>query len=38
MYGVKLWNNANKNLKVCNLLMVFKRMLNKEIYEGYKCK
>lgn len=31
-----LWDNANINLRMCNLLLVFKRMIYKTI-NGYKC-
>ncbi len=35
--GVKLWNDANINLKMCNSLLVFKRMVCKAMFDGYEC-
>ncbi len=35
--GVKLWNEANANLKMCNSFLVFKRMFCKAIFDDCKC-
>ncbi len=35
--GVKLWNNADENIRICNSLLVFKKMVYYCIFEGYKC-
>lgn len=31
------WNNADTNKKICYLLLVFKQMVFKDIFEGCKC-
>lgn len=31
------WNNADTNKKICFLLLVFKQMVFKDIFEGCKC-
>lgn len=33
--GVKILHKTEINQKMCGLLMVFKRLLNKEIFEGF---
>ncbi len=34
--GVELCDDANTNLKMCNSFLIFKRMVRKAIFDGYK--
>jgi len=35
--GVQLWNNVKNGCKDGQLILVFKRIIYKTIFEGYKC-
>ncbi len=36
--GVRFWNAADLNLRMCNSLLIFKQMAIKAIFESYKLK